>query len=398
MNIKLAFAVYKFPFCCFSHKDGLVTLEVSAFDGVLSVALRYDYDRRPLWLFSDICIGDSVEVILFAHRIELHVNGVLMDEEWPAGNLLFGMGDMFIPEKMIDVSEYFECNCDSPSVIASFENAEGWYPGNGVFVGDCMPYRRDNEYHVLYLKDRHHHSSKWGLGAHQWDHISTADFKTWNVHPMAVPITDASECSICTGSWIKHGDKEYLYYTVRMGRGLAAPVRRSISTDGYHFEKDTEFGFTISEQYHQTNVRDPKVIKGEDGLFHMFLTTVRIKDNKGCLVHYVSHDMEEWEDFGMPIYVSPDENEPECSDYFHYNGKYYLVFSILGKGHYMVSDEPFENFVMPSDPVIPCSGVPKGAEWQGKLVFTGFNRINGYAGSMTFLTATANEKGELVFE
>jgi hypothetical protein len=64
----------------------------------------------------------------------------------------------------------------------------------------------------------------------------------------------------------------------------------------------------------------------------------------------------------------------------------------------MVSDKPFEGFVMPKDPIIPCESVPKGAEWEGKLVFTGFQRVNGYAGIMTLKTATANETGELVFE
>ena len=297
-----------------------------------------------------------------------------------------------------ELDNTIECVNDSAAVLSSFENAEGWYPGNGVYVGDCMPYRRVNEYHVLYLKDRHHHKSKWGLGAHQWEHISTRDFKTWAIHPMAIPITDASEGSICTGSWIRHGEKEYLYYTVRMGWGKPAPIRRSVSNDGYHFEKDQQFGFTVSEQYHQASARDPKVIKGEDGLFHMFLTTSLVKENKGCLAHYISRDMEAWEDFGAPIYVSSDETQPECPDYFQYNGKYYLIFSLHAKAHYMVSDKPFANFVMPNDPIIPCSSVPKGAEWQGKLVFTGFQRINGYGGSMTFRTATANEKGELVFQ
>jgi len=215
---------------------------------------------------------------------------------------------------------------------------------------------------------------------------------------MAVPITDPAEGSICTGSWIKDGDKEYLYYTVRMGRGLAAPIRRSISYDGYHFEKDTEFGFTVSDKYHTASARDPKVVKGEDGLFHMFLTTSLVAEGKGCLAHYVSQDMEKWEELDHPIYVASDEEQPECPDYFKYNGKYYLIFSLKGEAHYMISDKPFEDFVMPSDSVIPCSSVPKGAEWDGKLIFTGFKRLGGYGGSMTFKAATAKENGELIFE
>ena len=398
MNIKISFESEKLPLYFVSHKDGRKTFEIEAFDGILTASVQYDYDRRPLLLNGEISNGDRVDIILLNHRIELYINGELKDEEWSAGNRLFEMGDAFIPEVTVNVSEYFENSEVIPCVVSTFQNAEGWYPGNGVFVGDCMPYRRDDEYHVLYLKDRHHHKSKWGLGAHQWEHISTKDFKTWAIHPMAVPITDASEGSICTGSWIKHGDKEYLYYTVRMGRGIPAPIRRSVSTDGFHFEKDPNFGFTISKRYHQASARDPKMIKGMDGLYHMLLTTSLAEENKGCLAHYVSKDMETWEEFGDPIYVSSDATQPECPDYFFYNGKYYLIFSLKGKAHYMISDKPFADFVMPNAPIIPCSSVPKGAEWNGKLIFTGYRGIGGYGGSMTFKAATSDKNGELLFE
>ena len=398
MNARIAFEINEMPLFFLSHKNGRKTLEAEAFDGLLAASVQYDYERRPLTLKSEIKLGDKVEIILLPHRIELYVNGTLMDEEWPAGKALFEMGDGFVPEMQISVSEYAEVGATPPPVVSTFENAEGWYPGNGVFVGDCMPYRRADEYHVLYLKDRHQHGSKWGLGAHQWEHISTRDFKTWKVHPMAVAITDPREGSICTGSWIEKDGIEYLHYTVRMGRGIPAPIRRSVSTDGYHFVKDENFGFTVSEQYHRESARDPKVIKAEDGLYHMFLTTSLVKENKGCLAHYVSRDMESWEDFGAPIYVSADATQPECPDYFFYNGKYYLIFSLHGKAHYMISDKPFEGFVMPEDPIIPCRSVPKGAEWEGKIVFTGFKGIKGYGGSMTFKAATADESGKLVFE
>ncbi len=398
MNIKIAFEADKLPLYFVSHKNGRKTLEIEAFDGILTVSVQYDYDRKPLSLNGEIKIGDRVEIILLNHRIELYINGNLKDEEWPAGDRLFAIDDVFMPDVKVEVTEYFE-KCDVlPAVISSFENAEGWYPGDGVFVGDCMPYRKDDEYHVLYLKDRHHHKSKWGLGAHQWEHISTKDFKKWQIHPMAVPITDPTEGSICTGSWIKNGDKEYLYYTVRMGRGIPAPIRRSVSNDGYHFEKDRGFGFTVSDKYHKSSARDPKVVKGEDGLFHMFLTTSLLKEEKGCLAHYVSSDMESWEEVEHPIYVAPGKDQPECPDYFKYNGRYYLIFSLKGRAHYMFSDKPFENFVMPDEPIIPCSSVPKGAEWNGRLIFTGFRGIEGYGGSMTFKSAIADENGELLFE
>ncbi len=267
-----------------------------------------------------------------------------------------------------------------------------------MFVGDCMPYVRDGEYHVLYLKDRHHHRSKWHLGAHQWEHISTADFKEWAVHPMAVPITDPEEGSICTGSWIRREDTEYLFYTVHRGGGIPATVTRSISKDGYHFEKDSNYGFTLSEKYDFVDARDPKIIKGEDGRYHMFLTTSLTAENRGCLAHFVSDDLDRWEDTEIPMYISPDSDQPECPDYIRYNGRYYLFFGAKGGTRYLYSDRPFDSWKTPKNPVIPCGNVPKGAVWGDKIVFTGFRCIGGYAGTMMFLTAHADKNGELIFD
>lgn len=397
-DLKIAFEINKLPVYSVSYSNGRKHIEIQAFDGVLTVSVQYDYDRRPLDLTSKIKEGDNVEAILLDHRIELYVNGEIKDEEWPDGARFFLPENSFTPDIGVKVTEFDHNEKVQPSVISTFENAEGWYPGNGVFVGDCMPYVKDNEYHVLYLKDRHHHRSKWGLGAHQWEHISTKDFNTWSIHPMAVPITESWEGSICTGSWIRKGDTEYLYYTVRRGKGKPAIITRSVSYDGYHFEKDRAFGFTVSERFHSQSARDPKVVLGEDGLFHMFLTTSLISEGKGCLAHYISSDMEAWEEAEEPIYTVPNSDQPECPDYFKYGEKYYLVFSLRGRARYLVSDKPFENFELVDDALIPCAGVPKCAEWSGRLIFTGFKVINGYAGSMTFKAATALDNGKLVFE
>lgn len=397
-DIKIAFEIKELPLCAFSQKNGQKTLEILALDNTLTISVLYDYNERPLTLTSRVEIGDRVEAIFLDYRIELYVNGVIMDEEWPYGERLFDLGDTIDTRANIHLSEYIKEEKPTPSVISTFENAEGWYPGNGVFVGDCMPYVKDGEYHVLYLKDRHHHKSKWGMGAHQWEHISTKDFKVWSSHPMAVPITSKEEGSICTGSWIRNGDKEYLFYTIRRANGLPAIISRSVSSDGYHFEKDESFGFFVSSKYNGQVARDPKVIMAEDGTYHMLLTTVLVEENKGALAHYVSKDLEKWDECDEPIYKAPNSDHPECPDYFKYNGKYYLVFSLRGRARYLVSSKPFEDFEAIDDTLIPCAGVPKCAEWNGRLVFTGFKVIDGYAGSMTFKASRASEDGILIFE
>ena len=253
------------------------------------------------------------------HRIELWINSCLADEEWPAGNRLLSVSDRADSGVDICIEEFMPKKTCIPSVIAEFENAQGWAPQKNVFVGDCMPYVNDGRYHVLYLKDRHHHQSKWGLGAHQWEHISTDDFKTWKIHPTAIEITDPSEGSICTGSWIKKDDTNYLFYTVRMADGSAAPIRRCVAKDGYHYVKDKTFTCLLSEKYHAESVRDPKVIMSKDGQFHMFLTTSLKKENKGCLAHLYSDDLTIWHECENPIYIHENNNQPECPDYIKYN-------------------------------------------------------------------------------
>ena len=396
-DLTLLFDIIEMPFYAVSYNNQRKTIEIETNNDELHFKVWFDSHSEPLMLKGHIKLGDTISAILMRHRIELYINDMLVDEEWPMGARLFEQGDCFESDFPIQIEPYHQIEKEKPSVTDVFFNAEGWRPENNVFVGDCMPYVRGGEYHVLYLKDRRHHYSKWGMGAHQWAHISTKDFVQWRVHPMAVEITEPSEGSICTGSWIQHNGLEYLYYTVRRGGVLAAPIQRSISTDGYHFQKDEKYSFTLSERYDRAVARDPKVVKDDNGLFHLILTTSLLLEKKGCLAHFVSSDLENWQDTETPIYISGDSTEPECPDCIFYNNRYYLIFSLNGRARYMISDSPFDNWRIPKRPEIPCASVPKGAIWKDKIVFTGFNGIDGYAGTMTFKTAIADENGELIF-
>ena len=308
---------------------------------------------------------------------------MLCDEEWPVGD--FGIADA-VWNAPVEVTPYTEDLTPPPTVLDTFRNAEGWRPEQAVFVGDCMPYADDKRFHVMYLKDRHHHHSKYGSGAHQWSHISTADFETWQIHPNVVEIDEPWEGSICTGSHIEYKGKHYLYYTIRACDGSPAPICRSISEDGYHYEKDRAFRMVLSDAYCKVSARDPKVVLAEDGILHMFVTTTLLSEKKGCLAHLTSSDGDTWHEEPTPIYTAADGDQPECPDYFKYHDTYYLVFSHGGYGQYLYSKKPFTEWQKPENPHIPCESVPKMALWNGKIVFVGFDRIEGYAGNMTFLT------------
>lgn len=396
------------------EKEGRPALTACLNGGTLTITAQYEEHEEPLTLCCPAAAGDCIRFVYRPHRIELWKNKHLQDEEWPFGTALLWKSVLTRCAVELTAEDAPPENIEpQPAVTGTFTDPAEWLPGEGIYIGDCMPYVFEDRYHVLYLKDRRHHKSKWRKGAHQWEHISTKDLVHWDIHPMAVSIDDPMEGSICTGSWIYHNGMHYLYYTIRMSDGSAAPICRSVSEDGYHFHKDRNFRFTLTERYHRPTARDPKVIMGEDGMLHMFLTTVYMagvtdgqkSSGKGCLAHLTSVDGEVWEEHepfylsdGKGVYVSEyaDIYEPGCPDYIACGGRYYLIFS-TDAPRYRVSDKPFSDFQAPHNDIIPCYGVPKAAVWHDRIIFTGFKRIENYAGHMVFTEAIINENGEFSF-
>jgi len=398
-NWKLSFIVSD-TVCQFAYqRNGQTVMEAQVSDHCIIVSMLFSYSNKPLRLKAQASTGNQIDFCYRSYRIEIYVNGILQDEEWPCGEHFLNSAQLCqknteINITKISVSEMSEYSW-LPTIIGTFKGAEGWQPEENVFVGDCMPYCHQGIYHILYLKDRHHHQSKWGAGAHQWAHVSSNDLINWNIHPMAVEIDDPLEGSICTGSWILCGEKHVSYYSIRQMDGSSAPICRSVSQDGYHYYKDRTFHFTLSDRYNGSSARDPKAIM-ENGKYHMFVTTSEMKTGKGCLAHLCSTDGEIWTETDS-IYVAPDSNQPECPDYFQLNEWYYLIFSHHGKGQYVYSRLPFSDWKVPEAREIPCKSVPKMAIWNGRIIFAGFQGINGYAGTLTFMEAIQKENGELKF-
>ncbi len=390
---KLSFTIENEPSKATS--DGL---ELNIDNGELLINLYYTANERPLCVKSTVKKGDRVEIRLLSYRIDLLVNGELMDEEWPAGECLYTTKNEITSDFAIDVTEGEYSEPEQPSVIGTFTNAEGWRPSENEFVGDCMAHVHDGRFHVMYLKDRHHHASKWGYGAHQWEHISTDDFANWQIHPTVVPIDDPSEGSICTGSWVERNGVQYVYYTVRgFNADTPAKICRSISQDGYHYKKDKDFGFYLSDKYHTPSERDPKIIADSNGVYHMLLTTSLLNKGGGCLAHLTSTDLDTWTE-EEPIYRSWANTQPECPDYISFKGHRYMFYSLDTVAHYLYTDKEFTDWKIPGKQTIECGCVPKGAVWGDKIVFVGFNKIGNYAGTLTFKTATINSEHEIVFD
>ena len=83
--------------------------------------------------------------------------------------------------------------------------------GHNAWVGDVVTCQYRGRYHVFYLYDRRGHRSKLGSGGHYFEHLSTADFRTWTEHEPAVSIEHQWE-TIGTGTPFVYNDSLYLSY------------------------------------------------------------------------------------------------------------------------------------------------------------------------------------------
>lgn len=401
-----------------------------------SLALRFSLltDFRPTPLTLNTCLSatskewTTVIVRCTPARIELLVDGVLMDEEWPTGNvptdeeLVCMLGGAASPsgvemaqvalwnrtlseDEVITIAGGSEWVAQRTTELLGAAQPFGayWTPrGTNTGVGDCMPFFHDGRFHLFYLFDRRAHRSKWNLGAHQWAHASTTDLRTWVEHPMAIAITDPKEGSICTGSVIFHDGLFRAFYATRMNDGSAAPLQVATSTDCTHFEKQPPFG-RLTAPYQPGPARDPVVFHDPaDGLFHMLVTSsLEASSNAhhgGCLAHLTSSDLTRWTQIG-PFLVPGYADQPECPDHFTWNDWYYVVFSNHGIAHYRMSRSAQGPWTRPVVDAFdgPRMAVLKTASFtDGRRIGAAFLRLEqGYAGELIFRELVQHADGTL---
>ena len=362
-------------------------------------------------------------------KLQLFIDGVCLDEEFPTGALRRGNAEPCligaeshggVPKArfhgLIDHAALWDRALSDGEIAALSGGAEAvarrrdrwmappgstmqyYKPPNQFWVGDCLPFFHDGTFHFYYLLDRNHHRSKGGLGAHQWAHAATTDLARWTHHPLAIPITEPWEGSICTGSAFWHARVYYGFYATRMP-DRTQHLALATSTDGIHFSKTKPNPLASPPKgYDPRHFRDPTAFRDETtGLFHL-LVTARLSDKRaGCLAHLVSSDLRAWR-LDEPFLLTG--GVPECPDYFRWNGWFYLVFSTGGLARYRMSRAPLGPWQKPPVDVFgsPQERVAKTA------AFTGNRRLSasflaplegGYAGHAVFRELVQHPDGTL---
>lgn len=132
-------------------------------------------------------------------RWTMYVDGELLDNDFPFGYPQWTEHNTWeLNSALVSKASFFtpaispEATKAGASRIAAVQY---WTPpGHNTWVGDVATIFHQGRYHVFYLFDRRHHQSKFGRGAHYFEHISTDDFRTWTEHEAATPLEEQWEC------------------------------------------------------------------------------------------------------------------------------------------------------------------------------------------------------------
>ncbi len=400
--------------------------------GLLEFEVAFDWkhsrNKHPLRVAAPLSAfrpGQSSDVIIRFNgpKLDLFVDGVLMDEEWPVGRIaLPTTRPLTLHTGALQKASFWNRALSDDELVHFGGGAEKiskresellgplrplaqyWKPrGWNKAVGDCMPFFHEGRFHLYYLFDRRGHGSKWGLGAHQWAHASSSDLVEWTQHPMAVPISEQEEGSICTGSvFFSRGDY-HAFYAVRTADGSPARLTSAISKDGIYFKK-ADWSIALKAPYSGPPARDPVVFRDPGSDLHRMLVTTELLDPQfagrgGCLAELVSKDLRTWEQ-RAPFIVPGFRDQPECPDYFTWNGWRYLIFSNYGVARYRMSREPDGPWLKPKSDAFdgPQARVMKTAAFtNGRRLGAVFlpSSGSGYGGDLVFREVVRHEDGTL---
>lgn len=193
------------------------------------------------------------------------------------------------------------------------------------YVGDPMPFYDPvaQDFKVLYLQDFRPNPETyhpiWG--------VSTKDAASYTSMGEVIPTGTAAEpdAAIGTGSTI-YNESEKMYYTFYTGHTASQEVVMvATSFDFKQWTKDRSFYLQGADYgYSVRDFRDPFVFKGDDGQFHMLVSTMQ--GTKGVLVEFVSPNLKSWEHKG--VFMTMMWNRfYECPDVFKMGDWWYLVYS-----------------------------------------------------------------------
>jgi len=337
----------------------------------------------------------EVAVRLDGPHIALIVDGVLRDEDWPAGPWRSGS----IVSAVAPV-EFLPVVPDIP--VAQPPISQYWAPsGHNTWAGDVMLTADGDRLHLFWLADRRLGVAKFGCGGHQFAHASATDLRHWEHHPLAYPVTEYWEAANGTGCMVVHEGTHYLFSSVltkRMGVEAHYPYGCYFATsrDGIHYTKEGRANGLPGE---------PGMIRDEKGLWHA-ISVSQHSDGVWRSSRYESTDLRSWRLADLNFLPEPGWPpsrtvfSSECFNWFHWGQWYYIIG---GRTGFWRAPQLLGPYRSANDPDGPCWDiydgliVPQVAIWKNRAILGGwleFNDID-YAGHLVFRELRQLPTGDL---
>lgn len=223
---------------------------------------------------------------------------------------------------------------DTTTYFSSTEEPQSttYYKPYVGYVGDPMPFYDpvNRDFKILYLQD--YTSNATGTYHPAWG-LRTTDAASYESLGELVPCGGISEqdAALGTGSVFYNSDsgRYYFFYTGNKYNPSSSEngqvVMMATSEDFETWTKNKTFYLKGDDYgYAKHDFRDPFIFEGDDGLYHMLVSTTY--SSKGVLAEFTSNDLESWEHQGIFMYMMWDRFY-ECPDLFKMGDWWYLVYS-----------------------------------------------------------------------
>jgi hypothetical protein len=353
-------------------------------------------------------------------KLQLFIDGVVVDEEFPIGEtrrngvpcligaamedgkILGGfhglMDHVAVWQRALSDDEVAQLSGGAERVARRDVELLGPQPtqmqyfrprGYDAKAGDCIPFWHDGTFHLFYLQLRRNRHSKWdwGHGALEIYHASTRDLVTWQHHPVAVPVAEQWEAWNGTGGFAFHDGQFQLFHPCPSydKESPFAGIQLVTSRDGEHFTKEQPHPFMEGG--------DCEIYREEaTGLFHM-LKAGDPERGKKKLVRLVSRDLREWKEVPEP-FMEVDEKYGvrTCPHLFGWKDRFYF----MGGNTTWTSSQQFGPWTLHSPERLDQLSVPKTAPFIGnRRLMAGFLVDGDWGGNLILRELVQNADGSL---
>lgn len=344
-------------------------------------------------------------------------NGEVLNENSGLDKFCMPSGIMYIDEdfKDIKVAKIDSVNIDY-RIEKSDTSADFYFPhGFNTFVGDVMTFSYNGVYHLMYLLDRRHHSSRNACGAHYIAHMTSENLVDWYEQKPIAEITEPWQ-TYGTGTMLYQDGKYYMTYGLHTERYVGNEPKIEPK-----FDKDKQEFIPISfyEIYNKGGLpAGASYSVSENGIdFTPSNVLIHAARNPSAYLNpkcgidlycgYGGEGVFTADSFDKPFKVSRNNfefvknsvmhNTSECPALFSWNGYKYLIVGFTG---YFRTLEPksddFKDASLLGENIYDGLSVPMVASFNDRRIIAGWVRSpHGWGGVLMQRELIQEEGGKL---